>query len=445
MSVVLLVKRVVGWFVMPPLRLALLTTAAIVLPAAALLRHGRVRRTLVWGPKPIISNRYWSGAMRAAGWDSMTLMRGVYSINEREDFDRYIDDLVPRWFRPKTLRSRASCYLAALFVIRHAGVLHIPMSGGPLDVTPLRRWEATLLRWAGVRVIALPYGGDFYRYSRVMDTSLRQGLLLSYPDGARRERDIAERVDYWVRNADALLSGYQIDGLGRWDVCCFCHFVTDVELWKPRDQASDHDGRSGPVRILHAPNHRGFKGTEFVVAAVEELQRRGLHVELELLEGVPNSELRERMASADIHVDQLIATGYAMNAIEAMASGLPVIANLENEAYTRLFRRWSYLDECPVVSTTPETVTRNLEVLIRNPELRRQLGSASRLYAEKYHSYATAQYVFGAVYDKILDGHDVDLMRLFHPITSEYNRRRPRVEHPLCESRLPAALLGGAE
>ena len=48
------------------------------------------------------------------------------------------------------------------------------------------------------------------------------------------------------------------------------------------------------------------------------------------------------MPTADIHVDQLLM-GYAMSAIEGLATGLPVLSNLENEQITRVFRRFSYL------------------------------------------------------------------------------------------------------
>ena len=59
----------------------------------------------VWGPTPIISNRYWSEAMKRSGRSSLTFMRGYYSsINKEEDFDRYIERLVPRWIRPEFLR-----------------------------------------------------------------------------------------------------------------------------------------------------------------------------------------------------------------------------------------------------------------------------------------------------------------------------------------------------
>ena len=68
--------------------------------------------------------------------------------------------------------------------------------------------------------------------------------------------------------------------------------------------------------------------------------------------------------------------------------------------------------------------------------LRETLGRAGRRYVEKYHSYAAAQFIFGAVYRKLLDGEDVDLMNLFHPLRSEYSRSRPQVGHPLVENKL---------
>ena len=114
------------------------------------------------------------------------------------------------------------------------------------------------------------------------------------------------------------------------------------------------------------------------------------------------------------------------------------MANLEHEAYTRVFRRYGFLDECPILSTTPETLADNLRVLVRAPALRRELGLAGRAFAEKYQSYAAARYLFGAIYERILDGREVDLLGLFHPLKSEYNRRTARVTHPLVENRLPA-------
>lgn len=390
---------------------------------------------LIWGPDPIINNKYWSEAMKEAGYASLTLMSGYYSINKKDDFDIYYDDLTPHWIFLKPLRIVLHPVFAFLFIIKKAKVIHLPLSGGPLGNTLLARMEATLYHWAGIKTALIPYGSDVYMYSKVIDSSLRNGLLLSYPTAARRETVIAKHVCYWVTHADVMITGIMIDGVGRWDVTLPSPLVIDTELWKKKSY-SMNDGLNGIVRVMHAPNHRGFKGTEFIIQAIAELKLEGLEIELVMLEKVPNEQIRELMQDVDILVDQLII-GYAMNAVEGMASGLPVLSNLSNEPYTRIFRRYAYLNECPILSTTPETIKENLRVLITNPELRKELGEAGRQYVEKYHSYKTAQYLFGSIYRVILDGEDIDLMNLFNPLKSEYVNSTSRICHPLKENRLP--------
>jgi glycosyltransferase involved in cell wall biosynthesis len=396
------------------------------------------RRELIWGPIPILNNKHWSAALRKVGWNSKTLMKEYYStINKREDFDLYFEDLIPHWIRPLQLRRELSCYVALLYIVKNGTIVHLPFSGGPLGATPLWRLEAYLFRWAKIRTVLIPYGADIYRYSHVVDPSFRNGLLLSYPNAGREEEKIAKHVKYWVRHADFLIAGFIIDGMGRWDVAIGNVICIDTEQWKSKASYSNYDGKTGIVRVLHAPNHRGVKGTEFLIQAVDRLRKEGLQVELVLLEKVPNDKVREMMQEVDILADQFICIGYGLAAVEGMASGLPVAANLEHEAYTRVFRRYSFLNECPVLSTSPETIKRNLRILVTRPELRQQLGRAGRQYVEKYHSYETAQYLFRSIYEKLIQGRDIDLMNLFHPLKSEYNRRKPMVQHPLIENRLP--------
>lgn len=429
---VLLVRALAALYVLPLLFLCLVVKNR--------------RRELLWGPVPIINNKYWSRAMREAGWDSKTLVAGYYqSINRREDYDLMFADVVPRWVFPRSVGWALEEYFALLYMIRNASVVHLPFSGGPLGGTRLWRLEAHLFRRAGIKTVVLAYGADAYLYSQVSDPSLRHGLLLSYPQAARDESRIARRVRYWTEHADIVLCGYMVDGMSRWDAPVYDVISIDTGQWTPGQTRPRHDGVDGVVKVIHTPNHRGFKGTEFLVAAVEALRSEGLKVELILVEGVQNSEVRRLMQEADILAEQFVATGYAMSAVEGMASGLPVMSNLENETYTRVFRRYAYLEECPVVSTTPETLRRNLRALVTDPDLREQLGRAGREYVEKYHSFEATRYLFGSIYDRILGGKEVDLMNLFHPLKSEYNRRRPFVEHPLVESRLPARLVERAD
>jgi glycosyltransferase involved in cell wall biosynthesis len=396
---------------------------------------------LVWGNVPIITHKYWSLALAKKGLFSRTLMYPHQAqLYDRDDFDIYVFDLV-RWPFLDTLFRRAiTPYIAFVYALVNFDIFHLMVHGGFLRLSPLWRLETFFLKLAKKKIVVIPLGLDIYAYSRVVDTSLRHGLLLSYPELAREEARISARVVYWTKRADVFIPSFQVDGIGRWDVLTFSVVTIDTAQWYPRDTYSGHDGTSGVVKVIHTPNHRGFKGTEFVLKAIKELREEGLKVELLLVESQPNEEVRRLMAEeADILAEQFIATAYGMTGIEGMASGLPVLANLEHEAYTRVFRRYSYLNECPILSTTPETLKENLRVLITNPGLREELGRAGRRYVEKYHSEETAQYMFGSVYDKIWYGKDVDLMNLFHPLKSEYNHRTPPVEHPLIENKLPVS------
>lgn len=396
------------------------------------------RKDLVWGPTPIISNKYWSLSLQAMGWSSTTAMFEYYSINRREDFDVYADDLVPRWVPNSNLRTFLSPLVLFLYFIRNAKVVHLPFSGGPLGGTAFWRLEAFLYRWAGIKIVVMPYGADAYMYSQVMDPSLRHGLLTNYPKAGKNEQQIAKRVAYWTEQADCVICGIMIDGMGRWDLVSPCLFSIDTRAWSAKVEYGMSDGTDRPVKVVHTPNHRGFKGTEFLIDAVESLRCEGLQVELILLEKVSNEQVRKAMSEADILAEQFIFTGYALSGIEGMACGLPVMANLDSEVSTRLFRRYAFLNECPVLSTTPETLKENLRLLVTNPVLRVELGRAGRKYVEKYHSYATSQYMFKSVYDKLLNGSDVNLLNLFHPLLSDFCCKLPRVSHPLFENRFPS-------
>lgn len=398
------------------------------------------RQELVWGTTPLINNKYWSEALKLAGWRSVTLMTHHYPSFRRDDFDMYFEDLIPAWMTTKRYRHTIGILCALWYIFRNASVFHLSFGGGPLGTTRFWKLEAFLLRLAGIRTVLIPYGGDIWMYSRIPDASVRHGLLAHYPAAARNEREIAQRVEYWTRHADVIIASGVIGStmLGRWDVLTFNCLCIDLESWKARGPSSEADGKRGKVRIIHTPNHRLYKGTEYIINAVEYLrEHEGLSVELILLEGAANEAVRQSMQEADILVDQLINAGHGLSAVEGMASGLPVLANLEDHSALAAFRRYGVLDECPIISTSPETVIRNLRALILNPRLRSELGHCSRQYAEKYHSAEMAQYLFGSIYQKILDNKPVFLPSLFHPLLSNYMKDRPMIRHPLTQNQLP--------
>ncbi len=387
---------------------------------------------LVWGPTPVINNRYWSKAMQNAGWISQTLMEDFYSaINKREDFDEFITDRY--WVLPKSIKLTI-IFLESLF---RFDVFFLPFSGWVLGKTPYWRLEAIILKLAGKRIVVIPYGADAFVYRNIRSTSLIHGLLISYPKASRMQDAIQQRVSYWCKHANCVIpGGMGPDGFGRWDVLLASSLHIDTEMWKPSMRFSPADGTNGTVYISHSPNHRGGKGSEFIIAAIDKLREEGLQVELVLTEKIQNDELRRILEyEIDILVDQIISTGHGMNGLEGMAIGLPVISNLEDDTYLLPMRRWSFFGECPIVSASPETIVEVLRKLVTRPILRHQLGRAGRQYVEKYHGYDSAQYLFSNVL-KYIYGESDCLLNLYHPLLGEYTMRGPSIDHPLVKNHI---------
>lgn len=136
-----------------------------------------------------------------------------------------------------------------------------------------------------------------------------------------------------------------------------------------------------PVRIVHAPNHRHFKGTDFLLRAVNELKAEGVPVELRLVERIPNQEALDVYRTADIIFDQCLIGYHGYFANEAMAMGKPVICFIR-EPQSYLF----HASECPIISARPEELKSVLRELIVHRERLRELGMAGRKYIEAYYS-----------------------------------------------------------
>ena len=397
---------------------------------------------LLFGTTPVINNKYWSNALKKDGWDSVTLMKNYYSINSSEDFDLYFEDILKK----SSFRFKYFCsdYIVLSFILKNFDIVHIPFNGFLFNNKWIKKNEIQLLKKYGCKIIVLPFGGDFYQYSKIPNLSWRHVLQVNYPNLAQEEAIIEKNIKKQTLNADAIITGWATEGLGRWDVLPYNILCIDIDKFCYPSRDFINDGKIGVVRIVHSPNHRYIKGTEFLIEAVSNLQNKGLLLELILIENKTNEEVLNVLnTKADILVEQLVM-GYGLSAIEGMSAGIPVLTNLDDEHYTRVFRRYSYLNECPILSVTPENIEEKIKILVLNPKLRRKLGTASREYVKKYHSYESAKYMFNRVYEKIWFNKDVDLMNMYHPLHPDsYNNKTPLVKHPLVENKIPDELMQG--
>jgi glycosyltransferase involved in cell wall biosynthesis len=240
------------------------------------------------------------------------------------------------------------------------------------------------LRWLNAlgKRIVVTYQGD----------DARQGAYLK----AHFDIHPADEAGYYSAESDRL-KRHRIEVFSRWADAIFAlnpdllHVLPQRARFLPYANADIQNiqpvGLSGsgtvPV-VLHAPSHRGVKGTRFIVEAVNRLKAEGVGFDFLLLHDLPHAEAMGLYPRADLLVDQLLAGWYGGLAVELMALGKPVIAYIRSSDLG--FLPDGMRDALPVINATPATIYSVLKewLTTRRSELS-ALGARSRQFVEEWH------------------------------------------------------------
>ena len=156
----------------------------------------------------------------------------------------------------------------------------------------------------------------------------------------------------------------------------------DLRAWRP---ALTQEPQAKRLTLLHAPTHRGVKGTRYVLEAVQQLREHDqLDIELLLVEGLSHEEARRSYQRADLLIDQLLVGWYGGLAVECMALGKPVVCYIREEDLK--FIPVQMRRDLPIIQATPATLYTVLKtwLTVRRDELR-QAGHQGRMYVEQWH------------------------------------------------------------
>jgi hypothetical protein len=356
------------------------SVALLLYPLRLVRRAVSAKRFSLWTGTPILTIAFKARAERLLGVDARSLAVFTYHTSSAFDYD------LSRW-RALRLVGPLIPFFAFVWACVRADRIHCFFDRALLaQIHPFQfnAIEAATYRLLGIQLFVWSYGGDV----RVRPTTLALGSpnccvdctevgRACVCDPARHERNLATLG----RHATAMFT------LG--DMNEYVSGVrTDVYFW-PLDLDAEGGTKYAPafpqrrggevVRVVHAPNHRMFKGTRHLEEAVRALRDEGVRIELVMVEGRSNTEALAIYRSADIIFDQCLIGFHGYTALEAMALGKPVMCFIRKPD--------AYLldpDTCPIVNTHVATLRDDLRRLVEAPEQLGELGRRGRAYVEKH-------------------------------------------------------------
>jgi len=175
--------------------------------------------------------------------------------------------------------------------------------------------------------------------------------------------------------------------------------ATDLSIWNyyptPKHKT---------IVIAHSTNHRSHKGTRFILDCFDRLKDK-LPIKMMLIERKPMEECKKLYPQADIFIPDVISGWHGFTAIEAMATGRPVITYLRPDIWKF---HWYYAKNHPAISANPDTLARAITKLVNDSKLRGELGIRGREYALKYHSLEFVGALRAIIYEYIWDNKPIN-------------------------------------
>jgi glycosyltransferase involved in cell wall biosynthesis len=300
-----------------------------------------------------------TSALRELGVEAHSLAYNSGFPQYTPDEARPYDDLPPL---PRYLG-----YVRSL--LRHAGRYDIVHFHFGRTLIPPHNFDLPLHRMLGARVVFHYHGCDVRNRKHMMKAHARTTCTECDPFciPSRQQRILASARRY--ADAELVSTPDLLESAPRAQHLPVAARLSDYPLRVPEGRAK---------LVLHAPTNRLIKGTRHIEAAFERLRPRFPGVRFETVERLPWLELRDRLAEADVVVDQVFMGWYGMVAVEAMACGKPVLCFIRPDFEPRL-------TDCPIERCTIETLEDRLAALLDHPEQGRELGRLGRAYVEREH------------------------------------------------------------
>jgi hypothetical protein len=337
----------------------------------------------IWTGAPVINMAINARAEKLMGVKSYSIVNKTYFVTN--DFDYILSSVSSnKWWL------RIAPYFAFVAICIVAKRVHAYCDGGILPAyrrLSFNRFELLAYNALSIPVFLWTYGADV----RTKEVTKLLGQPNCCTDCDQVEiACICNQLD-WKKNFDFIEKfSKKIFSMG--DMveytpnCEHGFYYWPVELSREngnyyRPKFPENSG--GVLRIVHAPNHRQYKGTKYLIQAVDVLKSQGFNIELILVEKVSNKvAITLYRDHADIVFDQCLVGFHGYFAVEAMALGKPVMCFIRDK------QRYIYRSErSPIINTSVSSLVSDLKYWATDGrQYLHQIGVDSRKYVEEFCS-----------------------------------------------------------
>ena len=249
--------------------------------------------------------------------------------------------------------------------------------------------EPFIYKIAKIKTVILAYGMDVQDQRITKSILYKDAYISDYPDFRFYNNEVSKKINLWQKYGDFILAGCDwVKYLFYWDDVIVSHFTVDFEKLEKEKKKSvpKKFDKENPLKIVHAPNHRNLKGTDFFLSEVKKLKSEGYFIELEIIEGISNSEVIKKITNSDIVLDQLVIGWYAVFSIEGMALSKCVMCYLEDELLD-FYKIKGLIKDIPIVNINFKNFSKKVIELYNNPSKLQEIGKKLRNYGKANHSY----------------------------------------------------------
>lgn len=142
----------------------------------------------------------------------------------------------------------------------------------------------------------------------------------------------------------------------------FFHWRMTVDPFEYTE--GDFRSRNVPL-IVHAPSNQAVKGTKYVLSAIENLKKRNIPFNFQLIQNMNAREVRKSLQQADLVIDQLFIPGGGRLTTESLSVGAEVMTYMNYGIYDQGIG-YQRQPLCPVLDAGIDNIENRLYEFIEN-------------------------------------------------------------------------------